>query len=97
MTATVLFPNLIHFLSLTSFHICAVQTEFKVAASIPMLIGPQGLMNVGPIPTFGDNRICDVNKSEDFVLRLLVGVYGSPAVDDLDAKVSEWRNLLRDR
>jgi hypothetical protein len=75
----------------------AVQMEFKVAASIPLLIGQQGLLNVGSIPTFGDLRICDANKSEDFVVRLLVGVYGSPAVDDLDVKVSEWRALLSNR
>jgi hypothetical protein len=74
-----------------------VQTEFKVAASIPLLIGPQGHLTVGAIPTFGDLRICDVNKSEDFQLRLLVGVYGSPAVDDLDVKVSEWRRLVAER
>ena len=85
------------FESLNRFHISAVQAEFKVAASIPMLIGPQGLLSVGSIPTFGDLRICDVNKSEDFVARLLVGVYGSPAVDELDVKVSEWRRLLTDR
>ena len=75
----------------------AVQMEFKVAASIPLLIGQQGLLNVGSIPTFGDLRICDANKSEDFAVHLLVGVYGSPAVDDLDVKVSEWRALLSNR
>ena len=85
------------FESLNRFHISAVQAEFKVAASIPMLIGAQGLLSVGPIPTFGDIRICDVNKSDDFVARLLVGVYGSPAVDGLDVKVSEWRGLLTNR
>ena len=54
-------------------------------------------LSVGSIPTFGDIRICDVNKSDDFVARLLVGVYGSPAVDGLDVKVSEWRGLLTNR